>query len=265
MPAALHPSSSQLLVPRSASPVTGAPHTSGLLLFIRYAFMPNHLGYCGGNESEVLFEHAASGHHDPRLAPLLTKFTGAFPYLRTIAAANGIADPFGPRVVEAYWIGNDLLARVGAKDLFASLEERFGRRLAGTIGEQVLRKAPDGAKPYHLFHVLDVYRHLGSAEVGMAAMEGCRISWGQVRQVEGATLMVERQPLVSADGTLALGQARLEPVLRSLPGADGFAGEVAVGDWVSIHWGWVCEVLDQRKLANLRRYSAQHLALASRQ
>jgi len=235
---------------------------SGLLSFIRYAFMPNHLGYCGGNDQEVLLEHATTGRPDSRLAPLLAKFSGAVPYLRTIAAANGIRDPFDPRVVEAYWLGNDLLERVEAGDLYRSLEERFGRQLTGKVKEQVLRKPPQGAKPYHLFHVLDVYRHLESREIGMAAMESCRISWGRVREVDGSSLLVDRRPLVEVEGKLALGEPRAERVLRSLSGR-GFADDVAVGDWVSIHWGWTCEVLDARGLANLERYSAAHLALAN--
>jgi hypothetical protein len=242
-------------------PVVAAP-PSGLLLFIRYAFMPNHLGYCGGNDQEVLFEHAAAGQSDRRLAPLLAKFTGAFPYLRTVAAANGIRDPFDARVVEAYWLGNELLDGVEAGALFRSLEERFGRQLTGSLREQVLRKPPQGARPYHLFHVLDVYRHLDHDEVGMAAMESCRISWGQVRSVAGAELVVRRQPLVLREGKLALGEAVDERVLRSISDR-GFADDVAVGDWVSVHWGWTCEVLDQRKLANLQRWSAHHLALAN--
>ena len=235
---------------------------SGLLSFIRYAFMPNHLGYCGGNDQEVLFDHATAGRPDTRLAPLLAKFSGAVPYLRTIAAANGIRDPFDPRVVEAYWLGNDLLERVEAADLHRSLEERFGRQLTGKVKEQVLRKPPQGAKPYHLFHVLDVYRHLESREIGMAAMESCRISWGRVREVDGSALLVDRRPLVEVEGKLALGEPHAERVLRSLSGR-GFADDVAVGDWVSIHWGWTCEVLDARRVANLKRYSAAHLALAN--
>jgi len=188
---------------------------SGMLLFIRYAFMPNHLGYCGGNENEVLFEHATDGRADPRLAPMLVKFTGAVPYLRTIAAANGIRDPFDPRVVEAYWIGNELLDCVGAGDLYRSLEERFGAHLPARVRDQVLRKPPAGAKPFHLFHVLDVYRHLESDAVGMAAMESCRISWGQVTEVDGAAVTVSRQPLVMRDGKLVLAEARAERVLRA--------------------------------------------------
>ena len=32
--------------------------------------------------------------------------------IQPAAAANGIGDPFDPRVVEAYWLGNELLERV---------------------------------------------------------------------------------------------------------------------------------------------------------
>jgi Family of unknown function (DUF6390) len=235
---------------------------SGLVRFIRYGFMPNHLGYCGGNEAEVLFEHAATGRSEPYLAPLLAKFTGAFPYLRTIAHANGIADPFDNRVVEAYWIGNELLERVQAAELSRSLEERFGRQLPPKVRELVLRKAPQGARPYHLFHVIDVYRHLEQAEIGMAAMEGCRVSWGQVKEIDGAALAVDRRPLVLVEGRLALGEPRRERVLRTLSGL-GFADEVRLDDWVAIHWGWVCEVIDDRQRMNLERWSAHHVAIAN--
>jgi hypothetical protein len=243
-------------------PASAVEASSGLLAFIRYAFMPNHLGYCGGNDAEVLFEHAAANRADARLAPLLAKFTGAFPYLRTIAAANGIADPFDRRVVDAYWLGNDLLEGVEAAALNRSLEERFGRQLQGRLRDEVLRKAPQGARPHHLFHVLDVYRRLEREEIGMAAMESCRISWGRVRTVEPAALVVDRQPLVLRDGRLALGPPAAERVLRTLSG-QGFTDDVAEGDWVSIHWGWACEVLDERRLGALRRWSEHHLRLAN--
>ena len=225
--------------------------------------MPNHLGYCGGSHAEVLLEHAALGRPDPRLAPLLARFSGAFPYLRTIAGANGIADPFDARVVEAYWLGNDLLERVEAAELNRSLEERFGRQLTGRVREEVLRKPVEGARPFHLFHVLDVYTRLESAEVGMAATDRCRISWGRVKQVDGASVVVDRQPLEWTGGRLALGPERTERALRQLSGL-GFADDVKVGDWVSLHWNWVCEVLDPGRLANLRRWSARHVELANR-
>ncbi|MBW3614503.1 MAG: hypothetical protein KY439_04230 [Actinobacteria bacterium] len=236
--------------------------SSGLLAFIHYAFMPNHLGYCGGNDNDALFEHAVTRRASTALAPLLAKFTGAMPYLHTIAAANGIADVFDRRVVDAYWLGNDLLDRVEASVLHRTLEERFGRQLTGKLREEVLRKPPQGARPHHLFHVLDVYRRLEHQEVGMAAMENCRVSWGQVRAVEPSSLLVERQPLTLVEGRLELGPPALERVQRALSD-QGFTDDVVAGDWVSIHWGWACEVLDERRLAGLRRWSAHHLRLAN--
>jgi hydrogenase maturation factor len=243
-----------------ATPAVGSH--SGLVRFIRYAFMPNHLGYCGGRSSEVLLEHGSEGRADSRLTPLLAEFSGAVPYLRTIAGANGIGDPFDPRVVEAYWLGNDLLARVEAGDLYRSLEERFGRQLPTSVRDQVLRKPPRGAKPYHLFHVVDVYRHLESDQVGMAAMESCRVSWGQVTSIEKASLVARRRPLVLQEGRLALGEPRAEPVAREVL-QRGFVDDVVVGDWISIHWGWACEVLTERQRSNLERWTRHHLALAN--
>jgi hypothetical protein len=64
------------------------------------------------------------------------------------------------------------------------------------------------------------------------------------------------------DGKLALGEARAERVLRAFEGR-GFADDLSPGDWVSIHWGWICEALDARRLTNLRRASAAHLKLAN--
>jgi len=224
--------------------------------------MPNHLGYCGGNDNEVLFEHATEGRSDSRLAPLLAKFSGALPYLRTIASGNGIADPFDDRVVDAYWLGNDLLSQVEAADLNRSLTERFGAQLTPALRDQLLRKAPQGAKPYHLFHVVDVYRHLESDEVGMAAMENCRISWGEVTAVEGVSLVVRRRPLVLRDQKLVLDDPRLERVQRTVFDR-GFVDDVVVGQWVSIHWGWACEVLSDGRRRDLERWTAHHLRLAN--
>ena len=253
-PAVLDPSVG--LRPLVASPLAGP------LRFVRYGFMPNRLRYCGGDDNTTIFQYAVEGVSDGGLTPLLRKFNGALPYLQLIARANGIADPFDARVVEAYWIGNELLDGVEAGDLYRSLEERFGKHLPARIRDQVLRKPPAGAKPFHLFHVLDVYRHLESDVVGMAAMESCRISWGQVRELDGASVTVDRRPLVMVDGRLALGEARAERVLRSFEGM-GFADDLSPGDWVSIHWGWICETLDARRLANLQRASAAALRLAN--
>jgi hypothetical protein len=96
----------------------------------------------------------------------------------------------------------------------------------------------------------------------MAAMESCRVSWGQVTVVDTHSLVVQRRPLVLREGRLALGEPRAEPVAREVLDR-GFVDTVAVGDWISIHWGWACEILSDRQRADLERWTNHHLALAN--
>jgi hypothetical protein len=102
----------------------------GPQVFARYAFMPNRLTYCGGDDNRALFDYCMAGITDPGLRGLLLKFSGAMPYLRLIARCNGIADAFDARVVEAYWLGNELLQGVEARALYDSLRTRFARQMS---------------------------------------------------------------------------------------------------------------------------------------
>lgn len=235
---------------------------SGTSRFIRYAFMPNRLRYCGGDDNRTLFEYSLENARDGDLVPMLRKFTGALPYLRLIARANEIADPFDERVVEAYWIGNELLERVEVRQLYDALLERFGKQLQGRTRDWVLGKAPAGARPHHNFHVFDVHSKVGELDHTLETMDNCRISWGKVVGLEGAELVVERQPLLLSDGKLSLGPAATVRAVRQVD-SKGFADAAAVGDWVALHWDWVCEVLTTRQKENLARFTDQHLTLAN--
>ena len=83
------------------------------MLFGRYAYPPNELGYCGPDAHAQLLEQVAARADDGDLRRLVRGFDGAWPYLELIAGAAGIGDPLDARVVEAYWVGNELLDRVG--------------------------------------------------------------------------------------------------------------------------------------------------------
>jgi len=235
---------------------------AGQLRFIRYAFMPNQLRYCGGDDNRTMFEYGVEQIVDDGLRPLLRKFTGALPYLQLIARTNGIADPFDDRVVEAYWLGNDLLEHVEVRQLYDSLLERFGSQLQGRTRDWVLGKAPAGARPHHNFHVFDVHSRVGQLENTLATMDSCRVSWGKVVRVEGPELVVERPPLLLLDGKLVTGPASQMRAVRQIE-ARGFADTAAVGDWVSLHWGWVCEVITPRQQANLVRFTDHQLRIAN--
>jgi hypothetical protein len=85
---------------------------AGPLLFARYAYPPNELGYCGGDDHRALLEQASSGLVD-----------GAFGRACGNSRAPGRTSnsvppqrpgrPTRPEGVEAYWLGSKLLERVG--------------------------------------------------------------------------------------------------------------------------------------------------------
>lgn len=244
---------------RTLAPATRA----GMVRFIHYGFMPNRLGYCGPDQNNLLFQYGVAGEADPGLPPVLTKFLGPLPYLRTIASAAGISDIFDDRVVEAYWIGNSLLDHVNARELDSTLRARFGRELSPKLMEMVAGKVPQGARPHHSFHVFDVWRQVGRLEGNvLATMDNCRISWGRVTSVDGPNVRVDRQPLEMREGKLALGVVRPTSTQRLVEGK-GFVHELAPGDLVSLHWGWVCEKISAQQALALEHFTGQHLALAN--
>lgn len=238
----------------------------GPLRFARYAYPPNELGYCGPDAAGQLLEQVAAGAADTDLRRLLRGFEGAWPYLELIAAGNGIADPLDERVVEAYWVGNALLDRVGTRLMGDSLEDRFRPR-AGRAFADLVAPVLDGAVPHHSFHVFGVYPWLGLLREGrldepLRVLDRCRIRWGQVRSVLGGQAEVLSRPLVWDGRHLALGEPAVERAMVSLDHR-GLAGELRPGSWCSLHWDWVCEELDRRSLARLQHYTRSQLSVVN--
>jgi len=235
----------------------------GPVLFARYAYPPNALGYCGPADHEALLGASSGGGDLRELSYLAPRFEGAWPYLELIAGCNGISDPLDERVVEAYWVGNALLEHVPERALVASLEKRFARRAAGDF-ESIATAVPLGGVAHHSFHVFAVYPWLGLLRSGthgpaLAVLDRCRIRWGRVEAVDGDLVVVANRTLDFHDDRLVLGGLRLEQARRA-GGGVGILDDLAVGEVVSLHWDWVCERLSVPRLARLRRATARNLA-----
>jgi hypothetical protein len=209
--------------------VDATPSLAGTLRFIRYGFMPDRLRYRGGDDNRTLFEYGTPAVTDAGLQPLRHRFTGALPYPKLIAHSMGIADPFDSRVVEAYWLGNELLERVEVRTLYHSMRDRFGKQLHGRVRDLVLGKAPAGARPHRSFHVLDVHSRVGELPASIQTLESCRVSCGRVVPADRGELIIERSPLTLRRGTLARRAAT-----RTSHPAD--------------RWSWVCGCRTGRRL-----------------
>ncbi len=238
--------------------------TSGPVLFARYAYPPNVLGYCGPDRAGDLLHQVAHLADDPDLRRLAQGFEGAWPYLELIAHANGIADPLDAGVVEAYWVGNRLLDAVGTGALRHSMESRFRPRVSarqwGAMGESV----PFDSVPSHAFHVFAIYPWVGLLRTGwveepVRVLDRCRIRWGKVIWLGEGRAVVRFRRLVWDDRELVLGPNEDEEVVHAVGGLS-LAPHVAVGDWVSLHWEWICDRLTPTQLRALREGTRSQLA-----
>ena len=248
-----------------AVPGGALPTASGPTLFARYAYPPNERGSCGPPQHRTLFEYSVADQEDPGLLQLAQQFAGAWPYLEFIAGVSGIADPLDHRVVEAYWLGNSLLDRIDMTTFGNALMDRF-RRQMGTSWTHLAEAIPAGVVPTHSFHVFHVYPWVGLLGNGrgepLEVLQKCRIRWGQVVRVDVDRVAVRSRPLVYDGGRVSLGEPAVEVVTSGLGGVGPAAG-LQPGEWVGIHWGWVCDRLTRRQLETLQQLTHRHLRIAN--
>ncbi len=238
----------------------------GILLAARYAFMPNRLKYCGGDRYRDIFGYLSAGRSDQGLRALLEEFATMYPYLRLIAEANKIIDPFDYRVVEAYWLGNRLLNKVTMNDFYRYLVETLGlkKKFQPAVLEKVFGKIPLGARPHHSWHVLSIPKRTGHVfeSQTLETVDSCRITPGQVEKTEGGGLVAKVRPLKAEAGRLKLG----EPVSRRLAvdwTVSVWSGSIKPGDWISLHWNWVCDRLTPGQAASLQKWTDYNLRIAN--
>jgi hypothetical protein len=239
---------------------------AGALLFARYAYPPNALGYCGADSPRTLLEHGAAGESDRGLGELARTFEGAWPYLALIAAENRIDDPLDRRVVEAYWVGNELLDRVRPGRLARHVEERFRGRL-GRARERVAEAVARGAVPHHCFHVFVVYPWLGLLRTGVVdeplrVLDRCRTTPAVVSEVGRDTAEVLARPLLWDGRALALGAPSPRTVRWRRDGL-ALVPRLERGDRVALHWDVVCDRLSPAGARALARATRRALHAAN--
>ncbi len=219
----------------------------GAMRFAQYAYPPNELGYCGPPGAEDLLAPETA-----EIARRARLFEGAWSYLELIAEAAGLDDPLATAVVDAYWVGNDLLDLVDPAALVARLDERFRGQIGGTW-----RDASSRASAHHSFQVFEVYPWAELIRQGrppgpaVTVLDRCRVRDGEVVAVLDEQLEVVTRTLV-IDGD---GVRESEPVTeRARWSVNGVSliEEPAVGETVALHWDWVCDVITPAQAQQLR-------------
>jgi len=219
---------------------------AGALLFARYAYPPNELGYCGPAGASTLLRSDAPA----KIAEQARRFEGAWSYLEFLAASAGIGDPLDETVVEAYWIGNALLDQVSPGALVGWLESRFRGQLGGTW-----RSAATRALAHHSFHVFEVYPWaalLGAkaAPVALSVLDRCRIRTGLVLDINGEQASV-RSRLLRWDGVALTPGPECDEIVSWSAGGRSLLAPPSPGDRVALHWDWLCDILTAEQAERL--------------
>ncbi len=252
---------------------------NGLWRCAKYAFSPNKLKYCGPDKNAELAGYLKTKTKDSGLKEMLREFAAMHPYLKLIAQENGIKDEFDERVVEAYWLGNELLDNVSLKSFFNHAKEKITAKDLKWFE----MKLGQGAKPNHQFHVFNFWKRTGHVVrlQTIETMDNCRISWGKIMpfgntkfpgaqsfatplRLRSGSRQTSSAPEICVACTDKLvyknGRLDFEPAIKEVQSLEG---GYKPGDLVTIHWGWVCEKISQQQRQNLQKYTDLALRLAN--
>lgn len=236
---------------------------AGAVTCAQYAFAPNYYHYCGPDTAGELGTYVNQSLADGKLVEHLSKFETLYPYLVSIARANNIIDPFDKRVVEAYWVGNLLLNKVTPQETYDTLSggQQLNRRLNQKELKWLYPKIDQRAKLHHSFHVFNIFTRTGHRTVAhtVETMDQCRIGWGQVVSSNDKLQMtkVTTQKLIYQNGKLRFIDSTRE-LVNPIEGL-----KLQPNDWVSFHWGYVCDKLAPAQVQWLSKLTQYHLDLAN--
>ena len=231
----------------------------GLQTCICYSTPPNALSFCGPDWNNIK-DYRKANIVDVSVKNHLTQYQTLFSYLSYIANESNIPDQFDLMVVKAYWIGNNLLHKLDLNRFYYHLKDTLNlkKKLTKPELELLFGKLPKGALPNHSFHVLNVPWRTGHLPIEhtLDTMDQCRISWGKVIKVKRTKLEVVSPRLEYDAVVLKLSEPKKHIVSY---GSD----DVKAGDWVSFHWGMLCEKLTDIDVRNLVYYTNLAIKLAN--
>lgn len=239
---------------------------SGLSLCARYAYPPNSLSLCGPAKQNDLKWYSHNAVSDKGTTEIISQFETLYPYLSLIAYENNIKEPLSRAVVEAYWIGNNLLYGISKRQFANHLKDtlQLKKRLKIETLSTLLAKTANGGLAHHSFHVLNIFSRTGNMKIDhtIESMDACIVNWGKVLNIDNGYLLIRTKPLSLKNYKITFGNYVVRKI-HAQGEKDVLLDKVNVGDWISYHWGYFCQKIDNLQLANLIWYTNLSLSLVN--
>lgn len=229
----------------------------GTELCIRFSHITNQLRFCGPKEaSEQFFNYLKNKDNRQQVESVLRKFEGLFPYLSAIAGKNN-RNPFDHEVIEAYWIGNNLLDSFNDEDLKNIIKTLIQRGLPESIGENLIKNLPSSLIPHHNFNVFYVGTGniTNSVKPTLENMNNCMISWGKVTDINDNELTINSISIKKPKDKFFIEENQTKKVkyLKEM------FPNIKKGDQVALHWNSAALILTDQQLNNLKKYTQKIL------
>lgn len=260
-----------------------------LKLCARFALQPNLLGYCGRKSATAIFYDCIVNNRYDKVREELEKFIVLNPYLQTIAEIIG-QDPYDFAVIEAYWLGNDLLSQIKPRNYTLLIQNLAKQGVPEFLISEIKDKIPKEFIPIHLFNILHVGvgKASGSVPFNLDSINNCMVRWGRVKEIEKKDMAlgiskddirtkynqqtVKNQitnlkfKLVTVE-TVKLVQKnkhyQLENSLETIPYLSELVGDLKAGDIITAHWGWIAMRITQRSQLKLQKWTKGLIASIS--
>jgi hypothetical protein len=168
-----------------------------------------------------------------------------FIYYRLIAKTNSINSPFNPKVVKAYWLGNNLLRPLKRDDLEDVSINRL-IKLSDLIG----------AKPHHNFSVLWLTKK--TKNILIEKVDECLIKPGKVIEIRQKTILVKTMCLSTKGKKIYLEYSK-EEISREI-----LRGFISFDDWVSMHFRSAREKISRNCAENLLKITKEAISFFQR-
>jgi hypothetical protein len=233
--------------------------SKALKLASLFSYSPNHKGYCGRDSAGDVFTRCILKGECEKVPRELKHFIVLYPYLKTIATLTGLS-LFDHKVVEAYWIGNELLEKIPVSGYDTLLKEFKKQGVPSWLINTLRKKKPVRFIPNHLFQVLHVGvgQASGSVPFDIQSINSCMIRWGKVLMVkaDGTVTASLKQLTQSGAGY------KLTKVKTTLSAGSSPFFKPKVGEIIAVHWGHIVKRLARKEETNLTYWTKQMLLIS---
>ena len=229
--------------------------------FLNYSYEPFRLHFCGpqNKKSEQLINDYLAGRKVivKRIIKMAGEFAGVYPYLKLIAEKNKL-EPLNEKVIEAYWVGNNLLKKVNAEDLKNLIRKNFvgSGKLSQAEGEKLAEQVPFRAAAHHSFHVFYIGSVTNTVKLAGKLLDLCRVSWGRAVSLGSRSIMVNYRSIIVKPHELRLSQ---EEAIKEIKWNRKILPKVKENQIVSFHWDMACEILSAEQARNLEKYTLRNI------